>query len=199
MSATVPWLDPEARTALVKDSDRWSELAERVTSTFTVVDDASAATARDMARKARDVHREIEEKRKTITTPLLAAKNATDALFRPTLDAVARIKRHYEQEIARYDLAREQARAAALVESAAAIARKEVPTEPIPEPVHVDKTSVRHVWEPEIVDADAVPREYCSPDLAKIKAAIWYADTPHKPPHDMPGVRFVLKSIVVVR
>lgn len=195
---TVPWIEPEQRTALVKDADQWAELAERVTA-FVVVDDPSAAVARDMAKKAREVYRQIEEKRKTITTPLLAAKNATDALFRPTLEAVARIKRHYEQAIATYDLERERSRAAVLVQSAAELAVGVVPTEPIPEPVCVEQTSVRHVWEPEIVDEDMVPREFCSPDLRKIKEAIWYANTPHKPPHDIPGVRFTLKSIVVVR
>lgn len=197
MTGSVPWIDPDARTSLVKDGDQWAALATAVTA-FVVHDDASAAVARDMAKKARDAHRALEEKRKTITTPLLAAKNATDALFKPSLNAIADIKRHYEQEIARYDREREAARVAALVESAEAIARREVPTAIIPEPVHVDKTSIRHYWEPEIVDADLVPREHCSPDLAKIKAAIWYADT-HRPPQEIPGVRFHLKSTVTVR
>jgi hypothetical protein len=195
--SSVAWIDESERTALVKDADQWSEMAERVRH-FAVVDDETAAFAAEMAKKARNVHRALEEKRKTITTPLLAAKNATDALFKPTLDAVASIKRHYEQAIAVYDREREEARARVLAESAAQIARKEVPTEIIPAPVHVEKTSVRHVWEPEIVEPDLVPREYCSPDVKKIREAIWYADT-HKPPREIPGVRFVPKSIVVVR
>ena len=194
---TVQWLADDERTALVREADQWSDMADRV-STFIVTDDEQAAYAAGMAKKARAVFRNLEEKRKTITTPLLAAKNATDALFKPTLDAVARIKRHYEQAIATYDREREEARAAVLAQSAAEIAVGIVPTEPIPEPVHVEKTNVRHVWEPEIIDAELVPREFCSPDLKKIRDAIWYADT-HKAPRDIPGVRFVQKSIVVVR
>jgi len=197
MSATVPWIDPDKRSALVKEADIWIEMANRVAG-HVVTDDAGAAYAASMAKQARDVYRAKEEERKTITVPLLAAKNATDAMFKPTLEAIARIKRTFEQAIATYDREREAARAAVLAQSAAEIAVGIVPTKPIPEPVHVDKTSVRHVWEPEIVDADLVPREYCSPDVAKIKAAIWYADT-HRPPQDIPGVRFVQKSIVVVR
>lgn len=196
--SSVEWLGDEERTALVKDSTQWSDLAAQV-KTFIVHDDATATIARDMAKKAREAFRGLEEKRKTITTPLLAAKNATDALFKPSLNAIAEIKRHYEQEIARYDLEREQARACVLVESTAQIAASIVPTTPIPEPVKVVGTSVRHHWEPTIVDPDLVPREFCSPDIAKIKAAIWYADTPHKEPQPIPGVSFEIKSTVVVR
>lgn len=187
------------RTALVRESELWSSIADQVTSTFIVHDDATAAFARDMARKAREALRIKEEERKTITTPLLQAKQAADAYFKPTTQAIERIKRHYEQEIARFDLAREQARAQVLASSAVELASGLVPTEPIPEPVRVESTSVRHRWEPEVTDPDLVPREYCSPDLAKIREAVWYADTPHKEPHPIPGIKFALKSVVVVR
>lgn len=196
--STVKWLDEPERNELVKDADAWTKAADAVSS-FVVRHDNDARFARDMAKKAREAHRALEEKRKTITGPLLAAKNATDALFKPATSALERIKRHYEQAIAAYDLEREQSRAAVLAQSAAEIAVGVVPTEPIPEPVHVESTSVRHRWEPEVIDADAVPREYCSPDLAKLREAVWYADTPHKEPRPIPGVRFELKSIVVVR
>lgn len=194
----ITWIPTDKRKALVKESEVWAEIAEKVAS-FVVTDAATAAFAHDMAKQARAIYREKEEERKTITTPLLQAKNATDAYFKPTLEAVARIKRHYEQAIATYDLEREQARAKVLIQSAAELAVGVVPTEPIPEPVYVEQTSVRHVWEPEIVDPDLVPRELCSPDLRKIREAVWYANTPHKPPHPVPGVKFALKSIVVVR
>lgn len=191
-------IPPAKRTALVKESEAWLEV-ERQVVLFRVVDDTTAAKAATLARQAREVMRAKDEERKTITTPLLEAKRAADAHWKPMIDTAERIKRHCEQEIARYDRETEAARARVLVASAEALARKEVPTEPIPEPVHVDKTSVRHHWEPEITDADAVPREYCSPDLGKVKAAIWYADTPHKEPQPIPGVKFTLKSVVVVR
>ncbi len=193
----VPWMPPAKRTALVKESEAWLEV-EKSAVLYAVTDDATAAHAARMARQAREILKAKDEERKTITTPLLEAKRATDAYFKPTLETIERIKRHYEQAIATYDRQREQARAAVLVQSAAEISVGIVPTEPIPEPVHVEKTSVRHGWEPEIVDPDLVPREFCSPDLKKIRDAIWYADT-HRPPQDIPGVRFVPKSIVVVR
>jgi hypothetical protein len=197
-SEIVPWMPVAKRTALIKESEAWQAIAKQAEA-FTVVDDATAAHAAHLVKQAREIWRAKEEERKTITTPLLAAKNATDAYFKPTLEAVARIKRHYEQEIARYDLERERARARVLAESAAQIAQSIVPTEPVPEPVHVEKTSIRHRWEPEIVDPDLVPRALCSPDLAKIRERVWYADTAHKEPHPIPGVKFVLKSTVVAR
>lgn len=191
-------VDESERTSLVREANQWTTMAERVRA-FVVANDEDAAFAADMAKKARGVIRALEEKRKTITTPLLQAKAATDALFKPTTTAVEAIKRHYEQAIATYDRERERARARVLAESAAELAVGVVPTSIIPEPVRVESASVRHVWEPEITDADLVPRELCSPDLRKIKEAIWYADTVHKEPHPIPGVRFTLKSVVVVR
>jgi len=194
----IPWIPANDRTTLVQDGAQWAALASQVLA-FRVVDDATAAHAHDMAKRAREAHRALEEKRKTITTPLLAAKNATDALFKPAATAILEIKTHYEQEIARYDLARERERARVLAESAAQIARNVVPTEPIPAPVVVENTTIRHRWEPEIVDPELVPREYWSPDLQKIREAVWYADTMHKEPRPIPGVRFVLKSTVTAR
>ncbi len=197
MSDVVPWMPPAKRTALVKESEAWLEV-EKSAVLYAVTDDATAAHAARMARQAREILKAKDEERKTITTPLLEAKRATDAYFRPTLETIERIKRHYEQEIARYDRARELERSRVLAASAAQIAASIVPTEVIPEPAHVEKTSVRHGWEPEITDPELVPREFCSPDLAKIRAHIRYADT-HKPPREIPGVKFNPKSSVTVR
>ncbi len=191
-------LPVDKRQAILKESEAWQRIAEQAR-TFVVTNDLDAAHAARLAKQAREIWRAKEEERKAITTPLLAAKNAADAYWKPTLDAVASIKRHYEQEIARYDLEREQSRARVLAQSAAQIAQAIVPTEPIPEPVHVEKTNVRHHWEPEVTDPELVPRDLCSPDLVKIRDRIWYADTAHKEPHPIPGVRFTLKSTVVVR
>jgi hypothetical protein len=190
-------IDKSKGEALVKEGDAWAEIARRA-SAFVVVDDASAETAAEMVKKARAVLREKEEERKTITVPLLAAKNAVDALFRPAKDAIESIISHYKSEIGRYHAERERARVAVLVQSAAEISQGIVPTEPIPEPVHVPKTTIRQTWDFEIIDADAVPREYCSPDDTKIKAAIWYADT-KTPPREIPGLRFFQKETVTVR
>jgi hypothetical protein len=197
-SAELTWIPTERRTALVKESEIWVRMAEEVVKTVVVNDPATAAHAAEMIKKARDVYRAKEDERKTMTTPILASKAAVDAYFKPTTDAILKIKKHYEQSIAAYDYANEQARAAVLVQSAEEIAVGLVPTAPIPAPVHVEATSVRHRWEPEIVDPDLVPAEYCSPDLDKIRKAVWYADT-HAPPRPIPGVKFSIRSVTVVR
>lgn len=198
MTDTVPWLPVAKRTAIAKESDMWIETAARAV-TFTVTDDASANKAAEMVKMARDILKAKEEERKSITTPLLAAKNATDAIYRPTSDALARIIAHCKGEIGRYHSEREAARVTVLVQSAAEIGAGIVPTTPIPEPVSVARTAVTQYWDFEVIDPDAVPRELCSPDLAKIKEAIAYADTPHSAPREVPGLVFTLRERVVVR
>ena len=189
---------PERQSVLTLETQMWDALAARL-AVFTVSNDEQAAFATRKAKEIRDLWRAKEEERTSVSKPLLQAKAAHDALFKPSLLAMEKCKRLLEQAFAKYDLEREQARVRVLLESAAELAKDIVPTAIIPEPVHVEKASVRHVWEPEIVDPELVPREFCSPDLKKIKDATWYADTVHKPPHPIPGVEFKLKSIVVAR
>jgi len=182
----------------MKEGDVWEEIAARV-KLFIVTDEASADYAASMIKQARAILKSKEEERKTITGPLLAAKNATDAYFKPATQAIQTIIDHYKGEIGRFKAERERERVAVLTQSAAEIAQGIVPTAPIPAPVHVQGTTIKAVWDFEITDALAVPRELCSPDEAKIRQAIWYADTEHTPPRDIPGVRFFLRERVTVR
>jgi hypothetical protein len=85
-----------------------------------------------------------------------------------------------------------------MLASAAQYAAGGIPTEIIPAPAEAEGVTVKHLWEPRIVDESKVPREYCSPDLDKIKKAIWYANT-DTPPRPIPGVEFIPAQRVTVR
>lgn len=188
----------ETRTQLTTQAKGWQTVLEQVKS-FRVTDDASAETAAEFIRKAKTAYKEAEDHRTSITRPLLEAKNATDALFRPTKDALVAIERYLKGELGSYHAQREAQRVHVLIESAAHVAVGLVPTEPIPEAVAVQGVTVKQVWDFEVIDPDAVPRDLCSPDLDKIKARIWYANTSITEPLPIEGVRFFLNERVTVR
>lgn len=141
----------------------------------------------------------IDARRTAITKPLLQSKRAVDELFAPALGALNEIERILKGKLGAYSIATTQASAAAMASTALVYAAGGTPTEVIPEPAAARGISVKTSWSFEVVDPEAVPREYCSPDPDKIEAGIWYADTPHTPPRPIPGLRFFLKADVTVR
>lgn len=191
-------MTPAERAEIVLEETQYRSAAEQI-KIFRVVDDVTMDRAADWVRQLREVFKVIEAKRTKITRPLLEAKREVDALFDGPKSAIEEAQYHLRREMGAHHARVETERQRVMRESVATLAAGQVPTAIMPAPVDVPKVNVRQVWEPEIVDAGLVPREYCSPDVSKIKDAIWYADTPHKEPHPIPGVKFNLKSITVVR
>lgn len=191
-------MTPETRTELIQEAQSWQATEARVRS-FAVATADDLDTAARWVKAAKASWKALEDKRKGITRPLLEAKNAADALFKPSQDALLGIEQHLKSEIANYHARIERERAAVMTAAAVSIARDEIPTAIVPEAARVEGITVKEYWDFDVIDPDAVPRELCSPDPEKIRAMIWYADTPHKPPQDIPGVRFFLKGRVTVR
>ncbi len=155
--------------------------------------------ASDLAKDARTNWKRLDERRTAITKPLLASKAQVDALFKPALSALKAIEDELKAKIGAYTSAPREAAREAMAESAEQYAAGETPTAIIPEAPHAKGVSVTEYWDFEVTDPALVPREYCSPDPAKIKAGIWYANTPKTPPRPIPGVTFALKTQTVVR
>lgn len=110
---------------------------------------------------ARDQLKVIEEKRTSITKPLLAAKTATDDLFRPAKDALNALIKCCNDRLAQYErerrAAQQQALAAvgqgAMDEHTLAVAHSHV--EALPE-----NMSARKDFVVEVVDFAQVPDQY---------------------------------------
>lgn len=148
--------------------------------------------ASQLARGARTNWKRLDERRQTITKPILASKRGVDALFKPALDALAEIQRILEGKIGTYVSVQRAAATEAMTRTAETFAAGGTPTEPIPEVPHAAGIRVSEVWDFEVINPAEVPREYCSPDPVLIRAAIWYADTPRTAPRPIPGVAFKL-------
>lgn len=163
-----------------------------------VMTDDEEKFAVTLCKEIKGQHDELETQRKTITKPLNDAKKATDALFKPALDALKQAEQILKSKLAAYAKEKEQRNVAALEQARQAptaqgaqqaIAR----VAPVVAPQGV---SVRQVWKFTVTDENAVPRELCSPDPKKIAAAFQVVNGQPVP---VPGVRWYQEDSVTVR
>jgi len=145
-------------------------------------------------RDVKDRYRVLEEKRKEITVPLNAALKAVNNLFRPPREKFEALEYLLKEKITEY-LARKAQENVVALQAAAVAETSEEATEalaaiaPVLPPQGV---SVRQVTKFEIVNADLVPRELCSPDPDKIKLAISAG-------REVPGIRIFQEDQVTAR
>ncbi len=156
---------------------------------------ADLAFAGELLTSAKSRWKELEEKRTAITRPINEAKRQVDALFAPAQEPLKRAEGILKAKIAAYTIAQQAAQTEAMlaVSAGEAGATLVVPSAPPP------GVSVRSVWDFEVTDDAAVPRELLSVDEAKVRKAIWYADTERAAPRPIPGLRFFLRGKVTVR
>lgn len=165
---------------------------------FQVTDQATMAIAATLADQARARLRALEEDRKSFTSPLLAAKAMVDGVYRTSTKALTDSIDVAKSKLGIYAREEEDRRRAVMAVSAVQYAQGGTPTAIIPEPPKVQGVTTKSVWKVRVVDADQVPRQYCSPDMAKLQAAIWYADT-NNPPQSIIGCEFYQEEKVTIR
>lgn len=189
-------------SAIVKEAEQEAGEAKWCLEKVQALEIATAADfelAATLVKGARANWKRLEARRTAITQPMMAAKRNVDDLFKPGLDALKAIQEVLEVKIGAYTRAQQAAQESAMLASAAAFQAGGAPTDPIPEVPHAKGVSVKTVWTFKVTNPAEVPREYCSPDPDKIRAAIWYADTPRTPPRPIPGIEFELVTDVTVR
>lgn len=147
--------------------------------------------AGEVLREIKTRYHQIDRERKGITGPLVEVERRTNALFRPILDTLSRAEKRVKDALARYTDARRLEASEALTLAA---------TGPAPLPIgallqpEAKGVSVRQVERFEVSDPDLVPRDFCSPDLDKIKRHIEAGGM-----KAIPGVRFFTESVVSAR
>ena len=140
--------------------------------------------ATDLLSKIKQVGKMLKERKEEITRPLMDALNSARDLFKPIEQSHAEAERIIKSKMVSYQdeqeriQAIERAKIAARVEKGTmkqetAIKKMEAMPE-VPTTAHgkVGMVSTRIMKKLVITDENAVPREYCSPDSTKIKAAL---------------------------
>lgn len=142
----------------------------------------------------------LEERKQEITKPINDALKSIRALFKAPLDFYEECEAVLKGKLAQVHERAEQEKRAALLE--AREAAREGDSEGTSEALakldeaakfpEVDGVQYRSQWRFEITDPEAVPREYCAPDLKLIGAVVAH----RKQATDIPGVRVYEETIV---
>jgi hypothetical protein len=179
-----------------------------------IVNDETLQAAVDQVALVKRQAKEVDLRRVTYTTPLRILTERLNGLFMPILDTFKDAEQVLKAKIGNYHQAREQA-ALAEQEKRAAEYRKKVAAEEakakkfhvepkyIPPPVYEVRkpttrggsgtATVKMVWKYEVTEEEKVPRQFCSPDSKKIRAAI------DQGVRTIPGVRIWEEPTVAVR
>jgi predicted lipoprotein len=160
-----------------------------------VATDEQCEFASQLLREIKAKWHVLEEQRTKITGPMNQSLRATNEFFRPATRSLEHGEGILKLKIVAYLQTKSQANTRALQAAAVAatpeLAQQAIQTvAPVAPPQGV---SVRHVWKFEVTDANQVPRELCSPDEKKIKAAFELGMT------DIPGVKFYQEAVVSAR
>lgn len=175
------------------EKEQLDAVLEDLRTRFKVVDERTHAWASDLLLKSAARAKGLEEKRKELTAPILKVKASIDGLFNPVIEKYEQATVILKAKVAEYVNAVEAQRRAIMQASAAEHAAGGTPTAIIPEPAKIKGVSVRKVWDFEIVKADDVPRQYCTPEGKLIRAAIKLGV------RSIPGVRIFERDQVAAR
>ena len=157
--------------------------------------------AGEILRDVKSQHKALEDKRKSITAPLLKVKREVDALFKPPREALELAERTLKAKIAGWLESVREANAAA-VEAAGEAESPAEASKALATVAHVEApqgVSVRHVWDAEVINPDLVPDNLKSPDPTKIREWMKVHAKEDGTPLAIPGIRFSKRPIVTSR
>lgn len=168
-----------------------------------IVDQASAERATAAVKILRDELKAVEDMRTSVTKPLLDQKRKIDGWFKPLTSLLEAAIDDLRRRVGAFASAERERQAKALQESAAAMRAGQTATAVVAvQAANVAAvnargpkgTTVVDYWEPEVVDARVVPREWCTPDVERMREA----GKAGKPP-TVAGVRWHKKQRTTVR
>lgn len=187
----------DAREALVAQETTEAREALAVCNDVVVLSAQDELDVSEMLAEIKGKAKRLETMKQEALRPLRSAIETVTGWFREPLAAYGTMETVLKQRIVDYRRRLESERAAALEKmtpeakpeeirtAIASLNSAQAPTTP--------GVSVRKVWTFEIVDVDAVPREFCSPDNGKIRAAVASGN------REIDGVRIFENEVVASR
>jgi tetratricopeptide (TPR) repeat protein len=209
LAERAPMLIESAKSFLCNSRDAFLEAAERL-------------------RNVKRLHKSLEEKRVSVTGPINEALRTLNAWFRLPLDHLTSAENIYKQKMGEFESAEQQReraenakreaeareqreelerRAAAAAakgntEKAQALVQKAA--EVIPERADIIPPKAKgmgfgEAWDFTITDASLLPREYLTPDLAKIRLMVKALKNKEHAERQIPGITVTSRAAVSVR
>lgn len=171
-----------------------------------VTDQPTAQHAADFLGDLQDELKAIETMKQDALKPLRASEQTIRGWFRPVESLLGETIALVKSKLGRYELdSRDAQRAAFAAASQAHAAGDHIEARALVEVSNDLATkrkakgaSAREVWEAQIVDAAAVPREWCVPDVKRIEAMARTTPAASEPT-PIPGVTYARTVVVVGR
>lgn len=211
MSWTVPTAAPAQALAKSLQDPRAVQLANegadvvaacKAVAALPIVDQSDLDALGAGMKEAKGRVSELERQRRALTDPLLVEVEAYREWFRPVeaayktlLSAMKdRTARHFEETAAKQQAAQ---LAAGQAFQAGEQAKAFDALAAAPLPAHTDGVGVRYEWTAEVINPGLVPREFCEPSLALVRAT--FRPGQDAEPAPIAGVKFSKRPIVAVR
>lgn len=159
---------------------------------LTLTTDGEYAAAVEALRVLSQKRKDADDKRKTATKPLDEAKRVVMEWWRPAMDNLDGAISSLRKAIGAYDAKREdRVKVEAARIAADLIAGRDV----TPVVTSAPEVSYRSDWVYELIDLDAVPREYLCLDEKKVALIVRALKDTTK----IPGIKAVVKKVLVQR
>ena len=169
---------------------------------FEIEDDEDYKFAGELLKEVKQNAKDVEVVRKQVTQPLNDALTAYRKQYKPALDSLQAMERLLKSKISDYQKMVEQRRQKAL-EAAAEAARNNdfeaahAASKNLAAAPSIKGVSSRVVWDYEIVDMGAVPREFMAVDDQAV--SLYMKQFKKGTPTDVPGLRFIKRDSFTVR
>jgi hypothetical protein len=146
-------------------------------------------------------HSELEKRRKSVVQPLNGVIRTVNGWFKPVRDRLEEAERILKGKIAEYLEAQERANEEALQAAADAETGEEASSAlaQVAPVTTAPGTSTRKVWRWEIVNTDAVPREFLTVDEQALAKYVRAAKESGGAPYGIPGIRFYQETKIVAK
>ena len=182
------------------------QIAKATVAALTATDQASAQVVSDWLGDLQDEAKAIEAMKQSALKPLRQTDQTIRGWFREVETAIAEAIAAAKQILGRYELDTRDKQREAFAEAAVAhnsgdnVAARDAlqVCNELAAKRKAKGASAREVWRAEIVDAAAVPRDWCLPDEKRI-AAMARATPAAAEPTPIAGVSFVRDVVVVGR
>lgn len=167
---------------------------------YPLATDQDVAFLTDLAKDSARILDAVEDERKDLTRPIREDEKLVNEAFRPYSSALKQMVDACKSRIERYHAETRAQQAALQLEASKSFAsgdagRGVAIMAQVPLVAETPGVSLRDKWTYEVVNADLVPRELCSPDPAKIRA---YVEA-YKDRAQIPGVVVTKDVTVAVR
>ena len=169
---------------------------------FNIVDIETYQFACDQLKAVKGQYKVWDEQEHTITKPINDGLKKARDLFRPVKSALESLERVLKGKIGAFDLAQQQEKQLALNEAAKALQAPQTQAQGLAllqqasaEAPKVQGVSTRRQVSFQVLDPNLVPREYCSVDESKIRAAVKLGGAGTQ----IPGVRVYEETVTYAR